>query len=163
MRLWLIRHAKSSWRSGARSDFERPLNARGERDGPRMQAWLAAQPHPIEWIWSSDAVRAQATADFVAQAFPNAVLQLDHRLYGASPEILVQVARETPAHIETAAVVAHNPGITWCVNLLTGRRVTDNLPTFGAAMLQWAGEAAALAPGEAELQVLTSPKALPLD
>ena len=161
MRLWLIRHAKSSWSSGARSDFERPLNARGERDGPRMQAWLAAQPNPIEWIWSSDAARARATADFVARAFPNAVLQLDHRLYGASPETLVQVAQETPPDIETAAIVSHNPGITWCVNLLVGSRAVDNLPTFGTALLQWPGDAAALAPGEANLQILTSPKALP--
>lgn len=163
MRLWLIRHAKSSWSSGARSDFERPLNSRGERDGPRMQAWLAKQPNPVEWIWSSDAARARATAEFVARAFPNAVVEMDHRLYGADPETIVQVARETPANIETAAVVAHNPGITWCVNLLTGKRVTDNLPTFGAALLQWAGDAAALAPGKAKLQILTSPKALPLD
>lgn len=163
MRLWLIRHAKSSWSSGARSDFERPLNARGERDGPRMQAWLAAQPNPIEWIWSSDATRARATADFVARAFPNAVLETDHRLYGAAPETILQVARETPADIETAAIVSHNPGITWCVNLLAGEQLVENLPTFGAALLQWSGDARALAPAKADLQILTSPKALPLD
>ena len=161
MRLWLIRHAKSSWSSGARSDFERPLNARGERDGPRMQAWLAAQPNPIEWVWSSDAARARATADFVARAFPKTVLQLDHRLYGASPETLVQVAQETPPDIKAAAIVSHNPGITWCVNLLAGSRVVDNLPTFGAALLQWPGDARELVPGKANLQILTSPKALP--
>ena len=161
MHLWLIRHAKSSWSSGARSDFERPLNSRGERDGARMQAWLAGQPNPIEWIWSSDAVRARATADFVARAFPDAVLEAEHRLYGAAPETILQVVRETPANIETAAIVAHNPGITWCVNLLVGERVTENLPTFGAALLQWPGDAAALAPGNANLQILASPKALP--
>lgn len=161
MHLWLIRHAKSSWSSGARGDFDRPLNARGERDGPRMQAWLAKQPLPIEWLWSSDAVRARATADYVAGAFPDAVLQLDHRLYGAAPETLVQVAQETPNTVETAAIIAHNPGITWCVNLLAGERVTDNLPTFGAALLQWDGGPDALAPGAASLEILSSPKTLP--
>lgn len=161
MHLWLIRHAKSSWSSGARGDFDRPLNARGERDGPRMQAWLAKQPLPIEWLWSSDAARARATADYVAGAFPDVVLQLDHRLYGAAPETLVQVAQETPNTVETAAIIAHNPGITWCVNLLAGERVTDNLPTFGAALLQWDGGPDALAPSAASLEILSSPKTLP--
>ena len=33
--LTLIRHAKSSWKDAELSDFERPLNARGERDANR--------------------------------------------------------------------------------------------------------------------------------
>ena len=120
VRLWLIRHAKSSWSTSARSDFDRPLNQRGERDGPAMRDWLAGHPHPAEWIWTSDAARAAATAAFVAEAFPGARLQADHRLYGASPSVLVEVVRTTPPAIATAAIVAHNPGITECVNLLTG-------------------------------------------
>ena len=32
--LTLIRHAKSSWAEPGLADFERPLNARGERDAP---------------------------------------------------------------------------------------------------------------------------------
>ena len=161
MRLWLIRHAKSSWTSRARSDFDRPLNARGERDGPKIQAWLAQQAHPAEWIWTSDAARTLATAEFVSRAFPNATLTPDHRLYGASPETLIGVVRETPAQIHTAAIIAHNPGITWCINLLVGKRVLDNLPTFGIALLEWEGDAQALAAGSADLCILTSPKALP--
>ena len=161
MRLWLIRHAKSSWSTSARSDFDRPLNQRGERDGPAMRDWLAGHPHPAEWIWTSDAARAAATAAFVAEAFPGARLQADHRLYGASPSVLVEVLRTTPPAIETAAIVAHNPGITESVNLLIGMEVLDNMPTFGAALLEWPGGAHALAPGSARLEALMSPKQLP--
>ena len=160
MRLWLIRHAKSSWDSAATSDFDRPLNQRGERDGSNMRDWLANHPHPAEWIWTSDAARAAATASFVAEAFPGAKLQADHRLYGASPSALVGVLGETPTAIETVAIVAHNPGITESVNLFAGRTVINNLPTFGTALLQWPGGAEALPLGAARLEALMSPKQL---
>ncbi|MFV0438327.1 MAG: SixA phosphatase family protein [Desulfopila sp.] len=35
-RLYLIRHGKSSWSDAALADLDRPLNARGRRDAPRM-------------------------------------------------------------------------------------------------------------------------------
>ena len=34
--LYLVRHAKSSWKHPELSDFERPLNKRGKNDAPFM-------------------------------------------------------------------------------------------------------------------------------
>jgi phosphohistidine phosphatase len=162
MKLWLIRHAKSDWKSPSGSDFERPLSARGERDGPRMAAWLAAQREPAAWIWSSDALRASSTAHFIAEAFgagPERVVG-DHRLYDASPEALMEVIRETPPDIASAAVVAHNPGISVLVNLLADSTVTEGLPTFGVARLELPAPWIELRFGQGRLELLTSPKRL---
>ena len=63
--------------------------------------------------------------------------------------------------MESVAVVAHNPGITYCVNLLCGRNVIDSLPTLGIARVHWPGEITDLVAGEATLEVLMSPKRLP--
>ena len=160
MRLWLIRHAKSSWSRPDLRDFDRPLNGRGRRDGPRMRDWLREQVSAPQWIWTSDAARARATAEFVQDAFPDAELVADHRLYGAWPETILDVVRETPAGIEAIAVVAHNPGMTDCINLLAGERAIDNLPTFGVARLQWFGGLDRLAFGQATLELLMAPKLL---
>jgi phosphohistidine phosphatase len=160
--LWLIRHAKSDWKSKAGSDFERPLNGRGERDGPRMARWLAAQSVPASWIWTSDALRALATTHFVVQGFATAGPEVvsDHRLYLASPERLLDVIRDTPADVRSIAVVAHNPGLTELVNLLAGHTVTDNLPTFGVARFAVGEPWAHLSFGAGQLELLTSPKRL---
>ena len=161
MRLWLIRHAKSSWANAKLRDFDRPLNDRGERDGPAMQAWLARQSFGPELIRTSDAARARATAAFVHAAFPAAELLADHRLYGAPPEMMADIVRETPPEIESLALVAHNPGLTqWC-NLLAGRRQTiDNLPTFGIARFYWPGVGADLDSEQAILEALMMPRLL---
>lgn len=162
MKLWLIRHAKSDWSSPASSDFERPLNRRGERDGPRMARWLATLDHPATWVWTSDAARAQATAAFVVQGFQSAqpALAPEHRLYDASPERLLDVLKETPPEHQSVALVAHNPGLTYLVNLLSGEQVTENLPTFGVTRFDVPEPWTELAFGAARLELFNSPKRL---
>jgi phosphohistidine phosphatase len=162
MKLWLIRHAKSDWSVPGLSDFARPLNARGLRDAPRMQAWLARQPDAASWIWSSDAARARATADWVAAGFASAEPQLvlDHRLYLADPDTLLGVLRETPASERSIALVAHNPGLTDLVNRLAGSAVIDNLPTFGVACFEVGDAWVDLRFGGARLETFISPKRL---
>ncbi|MEM7219252.1 MAG: histidine phosphatase family protein [Pseudomonadota bacterium] len=140
--LWVIRHAKSSWADPGQDDFERPLNDRGRRDGPLMARWLAAQPLRADWLITSTAARARATAAFVADGFG-----LGRRgtveepgLYHAAPHDLLDAAREAPPTCDCVALVAHNPGMTALVNQLAGARVIDNLPTFGCAAFLLAEE-----------------------
>lgn len=160
--LWVIRHAKSSWSEPAQSDFERPLNKRGNTDGPRMAAWLSTQSPPASWIWTSDAARALATTEFVRDGFAaaNPHVASDHRLYHATPEIICQVLNETPGDIRSAAVVAHNPGLTYLANLLAGETAIDNLPTFGVAQFEFRGPWTDLRFGHARLKQLMAPKLL---
>ncbi|MCS6796145.1 MAG: histidine phosphatase family protein, partial [Raineya sp.] len=56
--LYLLRHAKSSWKEPELSDFERPLNRRGKKDAPAMGAFLKAKNIRLELIVSSPAKRA---------------------------------------------------------------------------------------------------------
>ena len=131
--IWLIRHGKSEAGDVGMSDHERKLNPRGESDGQAMQAWLSAQPHAAEWVWSSSATRAQATAEYVADGF-TAPINIAPELYLSPPEVILDVLRATPPSIESVAVVAHNPGLTYLTNLLAPESVTDNLITFGTAL-----------------------------
>ncbi len=155
--LWIIRHGKSA--EGGH-DHARPLNQRGLRDGPHMQAWYAAQPIKASWVWSSTATRAVMTAEFVAAGFEAALVQEDN-LYLSSPETLLAQLRSTPDTEPCAAVVAHNPGLTYLVNLLGGEHITDNLVTFGSALFaapidSWVD----LREGSCDLLTLMTPKSL---
>lgn len=162
MKIWLHRHAKSSWGDPGARDFDRPLNKRGNRDALDMSRWLSAQSDPPTWLWTSDAVRALATARVVQAAFgmdDDHLIEV-HELYLAPPELLLDVLRRTPAGVTSVALVAHNPGITEALNLLTGIEVTVNLPTFGTARLDYDGDWAQLRFGHCAIDLLTSPKLL---
>ena len=162
MKIWLIRHAKSDWGDAGLRDFDRPLNKRGRRDGPVMAAWLAEQSDPAGWIWTSAAARAQATTAFVRDGFQtpeDRVVALDE-LYHAGPEGLLDVLRRTPGDIDSVALVAHNPGLTWLSNSLGRERVTVNLPTFGVVRFDHSGPWADLREGAATVDFCEGPKSL---
>lgn len=137
MNLWVIRHAKSSWAEAGRPDFDRPLKGRGKKDGKRMVRWMRQQPCRPEWIISSDAARAKATAEFVREGYglPGERLRFDHRLYAASVDMLLAVLREVPATTAAVALVGHNPESSEFINALSGERLIEKLPTLGIAML----------------------------
>lgn len=164
--LWIIRHAKSSWADPGQRDFERDLNKRGERNGLAMQAHLATLTNGPGWLWCSSAQRARRTAAFVQAGFNIAddYCQTLDELYHADAYQLLDVLQQTPAEIESVAVVAHNPGLTDLVNSLGKDPVTNNLPTFGVAHFHWDcpvdGDFASLTFGSLRLAHLYTPKTI---
>ncbi len=140
--LWLIRHGKSDWSSAGQSDFERPLNPRGHRNGQRMQEWYADAAHPPEWIWCSAAERTRQTCRYAAAGFrvPDECVLFEQGLYLASPDTLLDQVRATPDDVSSVAVIAHNPGISQLISLLADDPALADLPTFATAC--FASEAA---------------------
>ena len=128
-----------------------------------MAAWLAGQEHPADWLITSAAARARRTAGFVQQGFdiPDDHVDASDTLYGADPETLLAAIRQAPPDTAGVAIVAHNPGMTWMVNLMLGDTYLDNLPTFGVVALAVPRPWAELAFGTGSLRVFMSPKRLP--
>jgi phosphohistidine phosphatase len=131
--LVMIRHAKSSWANPLQSDFERPLNDRGEHDAPMMGKRLKGKGIVPDLIISSTAKRAKQTAKKIAAAIgydPDRI-QWVETLYHCIPSVFEEVLYEVDDNIKTVFIVAHNPGITGFVNQLSPKFKTDNMPTCG--------------------------------
>lgn len=131
--LLVLRHAKSSWKDPELVDHDRPLNKRGKRDAPRMGKLLVQRKLRPDLIVSSTAKRARRTVDEVAGhcAYDGAV-QLDRKLYLASPLAIIEVLRRVGGNAGRVLLVGHNPGLEELVTRLTGR--TERLQT--AALVQ---------------------------
>ena len=158
-RLVLVRHAKSAWDDPGLDDHDRPLNARGRRDAPMMAARLASRSWPVAAIVSSTALRARATAEALHQALPEALLVLDRGCYHAAPAALLRRVRAWATAWPAVALVGHNPGLSEFLDLLCGTTASD-LPTAAVALLQLdCADWSALAPGQARLVGLDTPKA----
>jgi len=136
MKLWIIRHAKSSWNERGVSDFDRPLNNRGQRDGPLVQNWLKEQDHLPQWVLASDAQRTRQTSAFIQAALDTSIpVVFSHQLYLPTIYTILDVIAETPSEVSSLAVISHNPASTELVNWLVGEQIIDNLPTLGIARL----------------------------
>ena len=64
--IYLVRHAKSSWKYPNLDDFERPLNKRGRKNAPFMGTILKKLKVAPDLILSSPANRASMTARVIA-------------------------------------------------------------------------------------------------
>ncbi|MBE7171417.1 MAG: histidine phosphatase family protein [Williamsia sp.] len=127
--LFLIRHAKSSQEFGV-DDFDRPLNDRGKRDAPAMGKRIRDREIRIETFVSSPAKRASQTAGLFAgkYGFAEEAIRYVPALYLAAPAALRKVIEEIDDQYSSAAIFAHNPGLTDLANELTNIRI-DNMPT----------------------------------
>lgn len=136
--LHLLRHAKSDWAEPGLADHDRPLNARGLRDAPRMGAALRRWLPPLP-IHASSAKRAQMTLAELCSGW-SGLAGLSHRietaLYTFSAEQLLVWLRARPDTDEAVFLIAHNPGLTDLANYLVPGLHLTNLPTAGYLQLQ---------------------------
>ncbi|MBI5042083.1 MAG: histidine phosphatase family protein [Gammaproteobacteria bacterium] len=110
--LLLLRHAKSDWDQSC-DDFDRPLNARGQHDAPRIGRWLRDQNLMPDCVLSSPARRAAQTAQAVCGqlGYPTEHILWDKRLYLASRETLLDVLADQSDYPQRLLLVGHNPGL----------------------------------------------------
>ncbi len=134
--LYLVRHAKSSWDQPGLRDIDRPLNARGLHDGPRMARLMADTIQPWQQIISSPAVRAYETARYFAavQQIPDEAIIIASDIYEAWPDQLIRVIRSIADDTDCVALFGHNPTLTALINQCQGEGIA-NLPTCGLAVI----------------------------
>ena len=126
--LLVLRHGKSSWADAFTDDWERPLTERGERDAVRVGEFLRRQGLVPDLIVSSDAVRAQSTAQRAADASGySGTITLSSLLYHATPAaitgVINGVINGAPNAVHRLMIVGHNPGLEDLVSQLTRQQI----------------------------------------
>src|SRR4051812_43567711 len=134
-KLYLVRHAKSSWDNVEMDDFDRPLNDRGEKDAPHMAKLLKHREIVPDRMISSTANRALSTCRAFAKVldFDKKKIITEKKLYHANSETILNVLESLPEYKDKEDVVflfGHNPGITEFANELLNISI-DNIPTCG--------------------------------
>jgi len=131
------RHAKSNWNEPGISDFDRPLNEKGEVDAPLMAKYLQQCGYIIHEIISSDAARALATAEEYKKCLtPDVPVLQNHSIYAASQLDIIDIIKALPAKKSTVMIVGHNPTMTDVVNYYTEDGVSD-MPACSVAIVQF--------------------------
>lgn len=144
--LLLLRHAKSSWDNPRLTDFDRPLNPRGRRDGPRIGIALYNAGLLPDQVFCSTSRRTRDTLALIGPHLGGdlAVTYLD-RMYEGSDGTLLDIARNAAPETRQLMLVAHNSGIGTLALRLAGpgsdlqavRWLEDKFPTGAVAVLDF--------------------------
>lgn len=132
--LLLLRHAKSSWSDPGLTDFQRTLNARGQRDAPLIGRQLRQENTQVDIILASTAQRVRETIGLLLDAWQfECPIVWEKQLYLATPDTLIHQLSTLDDQWSRAMIVGHNPGLSDLAGLLTGNLF--DMPTASLAML----------------------------
>ena len=173
--LSLLRHAKSSWTAAGAgnkpvADKDRPLSSRGERDMPRMAAWMATNLNPPDLVICSTAMRTRQTLQLAQIALGTAgrTPRMSDELYLAEADDMLAMARALPDSIGHAMFIGHDPGTHELAMLLSGagnpaqlNLLATKFPTAGLVTIDFQVPWAMIAPGNGTLRLFMAPKRLP--
>lgn len=135
--LYLVRHAKSSWKENV-EDHKRPLKKRGKHDAMRIAETVSQELQVPEKIISSDAQRAVATALFFKKAWnmDDSNFQTEPRLYDFQGGEVFQFIKELDDQFSKVMLVGHNYAFTAIANRL-GNKPIEEIPTCGFVVLNF--------------------------
>lgn len=137
--LFLLRHAKSSWKDTLLDDHDRPLNGRGREEAPLVGEYLRQRGLTPAFVAVSTARRATQTAAEVLSIIRyDGLLHASRLLYLAEADTLLSVIRKTPQRYHSLLVVAHNPGLEQLLEQLT--RQASPMPTSSLAHIELPAE-----------------------
>jgi phosphohistidine phosphatase len=165
-RLYLLRHAKSSWDDPTLADSDRPLAPRGRRAAKVMAGHLRRKGISPELVLCSPSRRTRQTLKRITPSLPKkADVQIEPALYAASVATLLEELHEVPDEVDSLMLIGHNPGIQDLALSLArasseSPRVRSKFPTAALATLELDATWRELVPGSAELVSFVTPKEL---
>jgi phosphohistidine phosphatase len=134
--LFLLRHAKSSWKDETLPDIDRPLNSRGKRAAETIGAFLRQEKVRPDLILSSSARRARETIEIIVRSGATSRdLRFDERIYEATADRLLDVISEIEKRTQVALIVGHNPGLEELITSVTGE--SEVMPTAALAKISF--------------------------
>jgi len=110
-RLFLLRHAKSSWKDPGPADHDRPLAARGRRASKAIARYMRDHDFEPDLVLCSTARRARETLDRIAPALGAPSVELESSLYGAGARELLERLRRVPDDVGSVMLIGHNPAL----------------------------------------------------
>jgi phosphohistidine phosphatase len=128
-RLYLLRHAKSSWKDERLDDHDRPLAPRGKRASKAIGRYLRDHDIEPELVLCSSAKRARQTLERLGPAGVDA--RIEPELYAAGAHDLLERLRTVPDDVTSVMLIGHNPGMQQLAFLLGG--LDDKFPTAALA------------------------------
>jgi len=166
-RLWLLRHAKSSWDEPDLADEDRPLSPRGRQAAVAMASYVASAGVRPQLVLCSSGLRARQTLAAVLPALGNELeVRIEPELYTFDGAAIIARLRRLPDALFSVMAVGHNPAFQETALALTSRgrdrgRVEEKLPTGALVAIELPGASwASLGSDEGELVLLVVPRDL---
>jgi phosphohistidine phosphatase len=146
-RIYLLRHAKSSWDEPSLADHDRPLAKRGRKATKLLREHLDEEGIEPDLVLCSSATRAVETLEGIRSGLGDARVEIEPGLYRAGSDALLRQLQALPEDVGDVMLIGHNPAIEGLAAELAGEggdrdargRMETKYPTGGLATLAFDG------------------------
>ena len=135
-RIIFMRHAKTCKAKFNQNDHERNLSEIGINEAKTMAEFIISKGIPTDIMLISDAKRTQETWTYLNGIIKTKLSKFDNELYLASSKTIIKKIKELDNILNTALILAHNPGITDVFNDYFNIKL-DHMPTCGAGCIRF--------------------------
>ena len=148
LRLYILRHAKSSWALPGKSDFDRGLNTRGTKDIAKIARRMGQLSYLPDQIYASSSKRTRLTIEGITQNLRKSHSTADfpieylENLYSGSSQNYLNALKSHKDNSQSLMLVGHNPTCHSVTTLLAkdGERnaleaLSYNFPTGALAVI----------------------------
>jgi len=119
-KLYLLRHAKSSWDDLSLADRDRPLSKRGRKAIEAVRKLIQSEKIKPELVWVSSARRTMQTLEGLAPWEQPPEIEVMDVLYMAPAPQILELLRSVPDTPKSIMLIGHNPGLRDFAVLLAG-------------------------------------------
>jgi phosphohistidine phosphatase len=162
-RVYLLRHAKSSWKDVSLADRDRPLAGRGKRAAKATADHLEAEKVRPDLVLCSPARRTRETLELVASVLGEVEVMFEPGLYGATETELLERLGALPEEVDSVMIIGHNPGLEELALTLASEgaelpRMREKYPTGALATIDLPADLwSTIEPGTGELVAYVRP------
>lgn len=163
-RLFILRHAHSSWALPGERDHQRALDERGRADAIRLERHLREEDWGVDAVSSSTATRATETLDLVRPALAAGTPEhFSDALYALGVDAYFAETRRL-GDATALLLIGHNPMVEEFTISLAGSgdeealaTLRNGFPTCGLATVEFSTPLADVTPGAGMLRRLLVP------
>jgi phosphohistidine phosphatase len=121
-----MRHGSSEWPESGRDDSDRPLTKVGAAECLHVAHWLNTHELAPDHTLVSSALRTRQSWEIVHDNLDRPPsFDVHNDLYLAAPGTLLARISALPSTVQTALVMAHNPGVEELARMLAGPSPDD--------------------------------------
>lgn len=113
--LYLLRHAHAVPHTLSFSDFDRPLDERGQEESQAIADYLEKKKITFDFIMCSAALRAQETLEPLRPIIGTHAIEISENFYNISEDKILGHLQQLSDDKNKILYIGHNPGIAFSI------------------------------------------------
>ena len=111
--LYLLRHAHAELKERSYSDFDRPLDERGQQEAEAVATYIKEKKLTFDFVMCSAALRTRETLEPLRAVVGTEAIEVSESFYNSPEDLILKHLQKISNEWKSVLYIGHNPGIAF--------------------------------------------------